>query len=596
MRLVFIVLVVLLLSVSAEAQKEDYNWISGTSAVLDSINAGLVKFSIQNDSFNQFHLDNSEKFAFALTNSAISDGNGELLVFSNGMQVRGRDLKLIENGDSINFNKYWSNNFFEPIMKSQGLRLPQGMLMLPWPDRDSVLMLALNWQSITGSWDTDYCKGLFMGIIDVSTNMPKVIEKNIEINQTDSLNTSSLQACRHANGRDWWILVSNRTHNKMYTYLFSPEGLRLDKIQDIDLYYPESVGDASFSPLGDKYVMYQNINNTSFLTQGHFSLYDFDRCTGELSNHQYAPFEARGIWISCVFSPNGEYLYTNNGDELRQYQVYSDDFFNSWRQVAVSDGFESDYGNGNTMPNYFTVSYLAPDGRIYISGGQSRHLHRIEYPNEEDKRCIVNQHIIETLAQYTTMPNFPHFRLGPLDGSGCDTLGLDNHPVAKFRYEQDTSNYLAVRFTDLSYYRPESWSWTFGDGETYDGKKPEYHIFPSAGTYEVCLTVSNENSEDTNCRWLQIGPPSNTDDYTFEGKINVGPNPVAYTLNVDILDYIPAEGRIELYNMSGQLICSQSLYNGLNSIEIQAYPQGTYIYKVYDGDYILVKGKVVKMN
>ncbi|MDV7397611.1 PKD domain-containing protein, partial [Arthrospira platensis SPKY1] len=106
----------------------------------------------------------------------------------------------------------------------------------------------------------------------------------------------------------------------------------------------------------------------------------------------------------------------------------------------------------------------------------------------------------------------PDYRLGPLDGSPCDTLGLDNHPVAKFRYEADTLDHLRLRFTDLSYFRPEVWSWDFGDGSPASAERYPQHLYAKSGTYEVCLTVSNENSSDTNCRTVTIGGTNSTDE------------------------------------------------------------------------------------
>ena len=93
--------------------------------------------------------------------------------------------------------------------------------------------------------------------------------------------------------------------------------------------------------------------------------------------------------------------------------------------------------------------------------------------------------------------DFPNYRLGPLDGSPCDTLGLDNFPVAKWRYEIDDSTDLqGIRFTDLSYFNPEVWHWDFDDGWTSSETRP-VHRYDAPGRYHVCLTVSNENASDT---------------------------------------------------------------------------------------------------
>ena len=49
---------------------------------------------------------------------------------------------------------------------------------------------------------------------------------------------------------------------------------------------------------------------------------------------------------------------------------------------------------------------------------------------------------------------------------------------------------LTVTFTDLSTGAPINWSWSFGDGETSTEQNPP-HVYDSAGTYSVGLTVAN---------------------------------------------------------------------------------------------------------
>ncbi|MFN8319206.1 MAG: PKD domain-containing protein [Saprospiraceae bacterium] len=117
------------------------------------------------------------------------------------------------------------------------------------------------------------------------------------------------------------------------------------------------------------------------------------------------------------------------------------------------------------------------------------------------------------------------YRFSPLDGSPADTLGLDNHPVAKFRFEADTINHLRVRFSYLSYFRPESWRWKFGDGKSWNGKRPLWHTFPQNGSYKVCLTVCNENSCDTICRWLTLGPNAIPEAEVVLSKTTLHQNP-----------------------------------------------------------------------
>ena len=209
--------------------------------------------------------------------------------------------------------------------------------------------------------------------------------------------------------------------------------------------------------------------------------------------------------------------------------------------------------------------------------------------------CTVRQHsILMPTGIFRGIPNFPHYRLGPLDGSPCDTLGLDNHPVAKFRYEPDSLDYLRLRFTDLSYFRPESWTWNFGDGSPQESTKSPYHTFPHQGVYHVCLTVSNENSSNTICRDIALGTSSSTDISASKADITTFPNPVEDYLLVTLGEYVPAHGEISLFDISGHPVLSQRLYYGQNSIDMQLLPSGIYLWRFIDGSVQVREGKVVK--
>ena len=55
---------------------------------------------------------------------------------------------------------------------------------------------------------------------------------------------------------------------------------------------------------------------------------------------------------------------------------------------------------------------------------------------------------------------------------------------------------LQVQFTDTSTNNPTSWYWLFGD-LTWSFEQNPVHIYPSAGTYTVSLTVSNAGGQDS---------------------------------------------------------------------------------------------------
>jgi hypothetical protein len=415
-----------------------------------------------------------------------------------------------------------------------------------------------------------------------------LIKKDVLI-QMDTFAIPKFTACRHANGRDWWIIHSSRNTGKRFTYLFSKDGISLYKKYISDELKLTSIGQVYFTHEGDKYIVSEGIGSNIDEYRMRISVYDFDRCTGDLDLVNIDSFPMSYIIVGRLgVSPSGEYIYVSNRDSLFQYEVNAVNFHDSRKLVGLYDGFRFKYNEFDSgIPIKFGAMAHGPDGKIYISPeGGSRFLHTIEYPDEDAENCNVRLRSIYLLtSNFRSIPNFPHYRLGPLDGSPCDTLGLDNHPIAKFRYEADTTDHLNVRFTDLSYYRPETWHWDFGDGTTFSGKKPYFHSFPSNGVYNVCLTVSNENSENTSCRLVTIGTSAieNEELEIKNDRVSIFPNPTDGEVLLTLSDYIPEHGVVEVYDAMGKLVHKQRVYYGWNNVDLKNFASGSYHYIVKDG-------------
>lgn len=68
---------------------------------------------------------------------------------------------------------------------------------------------------------------------------------------------------------------------------------------------------------------------------------------------------------------------------------------------------------------------------------------------------------------------------------------------------------VAASFTDLTPGSPTTWLWDFGDGNTSTNQNTT-HIYAAAGTYTVCLTVTDSCGTDSTCMPVTIvcPPPS----------------------------------------------------------------------------------------
>lgn len=95
-----------------------------------------------------------------------------------------------------------------------------------------------------------------------------------------------------------------------------------------------------------------------------------------------------------------------------------------------------------------------------------------------------------------------------------------------------TMNQLVVTFSDLSTNNPNTWNWTFGDGNSSFVQSPT-HTYSSYGTYQVCLTTSNACGQQTLCDSITLVPvgihsPSWIDAY-------LAPNPANQLVTLHIL-------------------------------------------------------------
>ncbi len=567
-------------------QDHDNTWLLGYAGGNESPNDTTYGISILDFSNGLTHIENNQEIGmgFAAANASISSADGELLFYSNCISVGNTSNGTMENGFGLN----------PPDLG--GYDLPQGCLILPYPSQDNKYVLFHE----TKDWLVDIgveVLGLYFSVIDMSSNngLGEVILKKEPL-FLDTLDYGKVTAVKHANGRDWWVLLNEHSSNTFYRVLLNKNGINIMENEEVEVSIPSGLGQAKFSPDGRYYARRSGINND---TGDFLDIFEFDRCNGKLSNHIQINYFDDSSGGGVAFSPNSRFLYVSSTVYLYQFDLWAGDIEASKDTVAIYDGF------GDPFSTAFFLAQLAPNGKIYISNtNSSNYLHVIHRPNEKGDACMVEQHGFRLPTRnYTSLPNHPNYRLGPLDGSPCDTLGLDNVPVAKYRYEQDSLDYLQVEFTDLSYYEPAEWHWDFGNGNATSQDTSPVHVFPQAGTYEVCLTVSNVNGGHTFCRTLELGTVSSSEE-AQEVDITLFPNPCRDGVNVIISEYLPRDAKVVLYDAVGQRQKVQQVRTGWNTLRLDGLGAGIYFYQIWEasspepvsGDVLLDSGKLVKVE
>jgi Secretion system C-terminal sorting domain len=212
----------------------------------------------------------------------------------------------------------------------------------------------------------------------------------------------------------------------------SPNGLQYMGSQAVGTHFCSNGhrGQAVFSPDGTMYARSSAHYGPDACQLGvHVRLYDFDRCNGLLSE--------KNTWQLCcgiiptasayasnasgvAFSSSSRFLYTNS-----EKFIYQIDTRNNPLTLDTVGRFNDQYDTTgfSFAAGLFNMQQLAPDGKIYITMDDGRHLHVIENPNQLGLSCNINNMGLNLgVVHAWSLPNYPHFRLGRLEGSGCDTV------------------------------------------------------------------------------------------------------------------------------------------------------------------------------
>jgi len=285
-----------------------------------------------------------------------------------------------------------------------------------------------------------YYDGIYYSIIDMNLDqgLGAVVMKNIQINSNRI--GDCLQAVKHANGRDWWLVsklsnLNSPRQNRFFVYLITPDSIS-----------PEMAFDFNDATDLDFQKIIFNQENTKIMEinlRGYMCEYDFDRCTGIVNNPRLiypeittAPYN-RLFWEGS-YSPDGNLFYVStsrwtgvNESYLIQYDLNSIDIPNSADTIDIT---YPPIGSGAVR--------LAPDDKIYYSRAYespttnsfpyadsmynyiNMNLSVINNPNGIGTSCDFQpfSFYLGGKRTYYGLPNNPKYDLGPVVGSACDSL------------------------------------------------------------------------------------------------------------------------------------------------------------------------------
>ncbi len=349
-----LVVLIALFFTTNKLMSQTESWYMGQGMMLEFEDADVIDTKINDD------LRVHDFFGFFALGSWITDANGQLLIYSNGVSVYNRDLQILPNGDSL----------------SGDGRICQSSLIVPVPNESNKYFLFSVGKSLNVYRDLSQehliPNRLTYSIIDMNLDsgngdIPHD-QKNILLQEGSNFGMLFIQEkCNKS-----WVLTSDRSGISTYsvsdkTIESVNRGLFNDRLDPLSNSPPISL--LRSSPNG-QYVVAHIFDGENFLR-----LFQFNVSNGQLSDIGYITnrsFLEDGITtISFAFDPASRYIVSleaiiQNGDVKKQLVRYElnptsiDEILDS-RRVIV-DNYEGDLRGMYYFPTDST-SIIIHDGR-----------------------------------------------------------------------------------------------------------------------------------------------------------------------------------------------------------------------------------------
>lgn len=426
------------------AQKQANHWFFGLNAGLDFTNGAPVA-----DTGSIYTSEGC---------SSISDANGSLLFYTDGITVYDRrDSAMANSGNLMGSETSTQSGLIVPdpgnanqyyIFTTDADGGPNGF-------RYSIVDMTLNG-----------------GLGDVSGTKNVLVKNNV---------TEKLSALSNYNGTGYWVMIHEWTTDAFYAYQLTSAGLNNTPVVShvgmvhTDSFVENTTGYLKFSHSGKKLAVaigYQKV----------FQLFDFNDSSGVVSNSITLPGADRDYGVE--FSPDDSKLY------VTRYNLFYDMYYLDQYDLSSNDSATIVASQYNvSTADVMRALQLGPDKKIYVAKAYQPFLAVINNPDSLQAACNFadNAVSLDINSSALGLPGFVQsiFRGGPRAAfASTDTTICPG---------------TCVDFQNLSLNQPTSWQWHFQGAtpDTSTSPNPQHICYPLSGNYNVTLIVSNAGGSDT---------------------------------------------------------------------------------------------------
>ena len=516
----------LVMSISLQAQNANNYWFFGNRAGIQFTAGGVTT------------LTTGQLVGYEGCATVSDDVTGDLLFYSNGLQIWNSLHDIMPNGDGLLGGTFTSST--------------QGVIIVPQPGSDSRYFVFTVDETIGGA-----VNGFRYSVVDMTLDggLGDVVaaEKNILI-QTNT--TERLAVAVNGDGSGYWIVMHERDNAVFKAFLLTSAGLDLTPVVStagaIHSTAPVTDGDGTMGCMKFNHAFTQLA--VAIFGNKEIEVFNFNNCTGTLTA-AYG-FETLDNPYGVEFSPDNNLLY---------YSLYYDaGFTGAVYQVDVSDAIPGApvlVGLSSSF-NFQSVGTLqmAPDGKMYLAINSEDWLSAITSPNTPGVGCnFVDQAVF--LPPIGLSPTTGIFGLPP----AILPLTPTEFPIAAFEItamELCAEDSTFFQFTtDLPY---ETATINFGDG-TFEGAVDPgdmpAHIYTEPGSYIVTAIVNFGCNTDTFTTDISIIDCSTPDSIDYSCSLEI---PNAFSPNADgindlfgpVVNCFAGTFQLDIYNRWGERVYS----------------------------------------
>ena len=428
------------------AQKEANNWIFG----------GHQAFSFETNPPLTVLLPDNPIYYSRYNPISLSDSLGNLLFYSSKGRVFDSQHNEMPNGLTAS--------------EAGGFDVTHPVFVIPKPNTPNHY-----YQIVNGATYPNYN---YLKVLEIDMTLNGGLGGIVlgSINEIHNNSDDKVTAVLHSNLQDIWIIHHSLNSNEFNAWLVTANGISSSPITTsigniINENSEFKRGQIKTSLDGKKLGMVYK--DMSLL-----ETFDFNRTTGELSNH--FTFDQLSEPMGLEFSPSGRFVYINEaipGYDSRILQLdleigNSNAISASVKEIAIADNFTTEVGS----------IQLASNGKIYISNRGQSNLAVINYPDLSGIACSYQEE-------------------GPIVNFTPTGLPVFFHPYLQQPFfvqeglckNEPTSFSIHESFT----YSVDSVEWDFGDpnsgNENISKMLSPTHLFSSGGVFFVELTVYSDS-------------------------------------------------------------------------------------------------------